>query len=124
VTLTIDEAVNGMMEWSRLAMITDMPPWHYIRRAVVLANMEEQPDKQTTSKTTTYISPTIIYHLRHDSLFNMRTSFVIAFMAIARGLASTVPSQMGVEVIRENGEVIVREVVSGCNMASRDGDCD
>lgn len=33
-------------------------------------------------------------------------------MAIASALATTVPSKMGVEVIRQDGELIVREVVS------------
>jgi hypothetical protein len=33
-------------------------------------------------------------------------------MAIFGAMANTVPSQMGIEVIREDGAVIVREVVS------------
>jgi len=43
----------------------------------------------------------------------MKTAFIFASMAIFGAMANTVPSQMGIEVVRsDNGEVLVREVVS------------
>lgn len=52
----------------------------------------------------------------------MKTTFAIISMAIASALATTVPSKMGVEVIRQDGEVIVREVVS-CRAKPRSRSC-
>lgn len=42
----------------------------------------------------------------------MQTTFIIASMAIFGAMASPAPSPMGVEVIRQDGQTMVREVVS------------
>lgn len=43
----------------------------------------------------------------------MKTSFVLSTLAIlGAAVANTVPSVMGVEVVRSEGNVMVREVVS------------
>jgi len=42
----------------------------------------------------------------------MKTTLIVISMSIIGALANTVPSRMGVEVIRQDGQLIAREVVS------------
>jgi len=41
----------------------------------------------------------------------MKNAFIIASMAVFGAMANTVPTQMGIEVVRRDGNVLVREVV-------------
>ncbi|KAG9514618.1 hypothetical protein KCV07_g7983, partial [Aureobasidium melanogenum] len=45
----------------------------------------------------------------------MKNTFILTSMAIIGALATTIPSQMGIEVIRRDGEVMVREVPRDLN---------
>lgn len=46
-------------------------------------------------------------------------TITLTSMAVIGAMANIVPSQMGVEVIREDGNTIVREVVSDSTKATR-----